>query len=104
MGEVTAPYFRELQLHCYRMLGSLADAEDILQETLIASWRGLDGFEGRVVLGYSTAEVAAMLGTSQTAIKGCLQRARASLERHRCPRSAATSPAPGSRSGSSPDC
>jgi DNA-directed RNA polymerase specialized sigma24 family protein len=58
----------------------------------------------RDVLSYSTAEVAAMFGTSQTAIKGCLQRARASLERHRCPRSAATSPAPGSRSGNSPDC
>ena len=44
---LTDPYRRELQLHCYRMLGSLEDAEDVLQETLIATWRGLDRFEGR---------------------------------------------------------
>jgi RNA polymerase sigma-70 factor (TIGR02960 family) len=37
----------ELQVHCYRMLGSLQDAEDTLQETLLAAWLGLDGFEGR---------------------------------------------------------
>jgi RNA polymerase sigma-70 factor (TIGR02960 family) len=175
-----APYVRELQLHCYRMLGSLSDAEDILQETLIAAWRGLDGFAGqaslrawlyriatnrclnllrdatrrrppepvppfdppeptrrgevtwlqpypdtlfeqvadrapgpearyqgreaielafiaalqrlpprqaailllRDVLGYTGAEAAAMLGTTQTAVKGALQRARASLDHH----------------------
>src|ERR671933_106840 len=41
------PYRRELQLHCYRILGSLQDAEDLLQATLLASWRGLDKFEGR---------------------------------------------------------
>ena len=44
------PYRRELQLHCYRILGSLQDAEDQLQETLLAAWRGLDGFEGRASL------------------------------------------------------
>jgi RNA polymerase sigma-70 factor (TIGR02960 family) len=37
----------ELQVHCYRMLGSLQDAEDALQETLMAAWVGLEGFEGR---------------------------------------------------------
>ncbi|GAA2290482.1 sigma-70 family RNA polymerase sigma factor [Nonomuraea roseoviolacea subsp. roseoviolacea] len=42
-----AAYRRELLLHCYRLLGSLTDAEDVLQETLLAAWRGLDGFEGR---------------------------------------------------------
>src|SRR3954469_2114454 len=41
------PYRRELHLHCYRILGSLQDAEDLLQETLLAAWRGLDKFEGR---------------------------------------------------------
>jgi RNA polymerase sigma-70 factor (ECF subfamily) len=34
-------------VHCYRLLGSLTDAEDLLQETLLAAWRGLPGFEGR---------------------------------------------------------
>ena len=48
--ELTAPYRRELQLHCYRMLGSLTDAEDALQETLLAAWRGLSGYEGRASL------------------------------------------------------
>ena len=41
------PYRRELQVHCYRILGSVQDAEDALQETLLAAWRGLGGFEGR---------------------------------------------------------
>ncbi len=44
---LTEPYRRELQLHCYRILGSLQDAEDLLQETLLAAWRGLEQFEGR---------------------------------------------------------
>jgi RNA polymerase sigma-70 factor (TIGR02960 family) len=48
--ELTDPYRRELQLHCYRILGSLQDAEDLLQETLLAAWRGLEGFEGRASL------------------------------------------------------
>ncbi|GAA3135725.1 RNA polymerase sigma-70 factor (ECF subfamily) [Kribbella aluminosa] len=44
---LVAPYRAELQLHCYRMLGSLQDAEDALQETLLSAWIGLSGFEGR---------------------------------------------------------
>jgi RNA polymerase sigma-70 factor (TIGR02960 family) len=178
---LTDPYRRELQVHCYRMLGSLTAAEDILQETLLAAWRGLTGFEERAsvrswlyriatnrclnalrttgrrpvtepippfvppeptrrdeitwlqpypdtlladlpdtapgpearyqateaielafiaglqrlpprqaatlvlrdVLGFTTDEVASMLNTTPTAIKGALQRARATLDGHR---------------------
>jgi RNA polymerase sigma-70 factor (ECF subfamily) len=45
--ELTEPYRRELQVHCYRMLGSFQDAEDALQDTLLDAWHGLGGFEGR---------------------------------------------------------
>src|SRR5258707_2445185 len=38
---------RELHAHCYRMLGSVQDAEDALQDALLRAWRGLAGFEGR---------------------------------------------------------
>jgi RNA polymerase sigma-70 factor (TIGR02960 family) len=45
--ELTEPHRRELQAHCYRILGSVQDAEDLVQETLLAAWRGLGAFEGR---------------------------------------------------------
>jgi RNA polymerase sigma-70 factor (TIGR02960 family) len=45
--ELVDPYQHELQVHCYRILGSAQDAEDALQETLLAAWRGLAGFEQR---------------------------------------------------------
>jgi len=48
--ELTEPHLRELQVHCYRMLGSFQDAEDALQDTLLTAWQGLAGFEGRASL------------------------------------------------------
>src|SRR5215510_5922779 len=44
------PHRRGLHVHCYRMLGSLQDAEDALQDTLLAAWQGIRGFEGRASL------------------------------------------------------
>src|SRR5918995_7369467 len=43
--ELTLPFRRELHVHCYRMLGNLADADDALQETLLRAWRHLGRFE-----------------------------------------------------------
>jgi RNA polymerase sigma-70 factor (ECF subfamily) len=46
-AELTHRFRPELQVHCYRIVGSVQDAEDLVQETLLAAWRGLDGYEAR---------------------------------------------------------
>ena len=48
--QLVGPYRRELQVHCYRILGSFQDAEDALQETMLAAWRGLGAFEERAAI------------------------------------------------------
>ena len=48
--QLTEPHWRELRVHCYRMLGSMQDAEDALQETLLAAWRSFGGFQGHASL------------------------------------------------------
>jgi RNA polymerase sigma factor (sigma-70 family) len=56
--ELTEHHRRELQLHCYRILGSIQDAEDLVQETLVAAWRGLETFEGRASVRYWLYRIA----------------------------------------------
>ena len=46
-GELVAPYRAEVHLHCYRMLGSLVDADDVFQDTMIAAWKSIAGFRGQ---------------------------------------------------------
>src|SRR4051794_6088021 len=45
-AELVAPHRHELTVHCYRMLASADDADEAVQETLLAAWRGLSGFQG----------------------------------------------------------
>jgi len=66
--QLTEPHRRELQVNCYRILGSMQDAEDLVQETLVSAWRGLDAFEGR-------ASVRSWL--YRIATNGCLNALRA---------------------------
>ncbi len=72
--QLIGPYRRELQVHCYRILGSVQDAEDALQETLLAAWRGLGGFQGR-------ASIRTWL--YQVATSSCLKALRSASRRPR---------------------
>lgn len=74
-GRLVEPHRRELHAHCYRMLGSVHDGEDALQEALLRAWRGLSGFEG-----FSAREVADSLETTVASINSSLQRARKALD------------------------
>jgi RNA polymerase sigma-70 factor (ECF subfamily) len=76
--ELTGPYLGELQRHCYRILGSVQDAEDVVQETLLAAWQGLAHYEERASMRTWLYRIA----TSR-----CLNALRASARRPR--------PAPG---------
>jgi RNA polymerase sigma-70 factor, ECF subfamily len=83
--ELTEPHRRELQLHCYRILGSVQDAEDMVQETLLAAWRNLEAFEGR-------ASVRSWL--YRIATNRCLDALRARSRRPREVQAMDDSPAP----------
>jgi RNA polymerase sigma-70 factor (TIGR02960 family) len=72
--ELTEPYRHELQLHCYRIVGSTQDAEDLVQETLLAGWRGLEQFGER-------ASIRTWL--YRIATNRCLDALRASARRPR---------------------
>jgi RNA polymerase sigma-70 factor, ECF subfamily len=83
--ELTEPHRRELQVHCYRILGSVQDAEDMVQETLLAAWRSLEAFEGR-------ASVRSWL--YRIATNRCLNALRARSRRPREVQAMDDSPAP----------
>src|SRR5262245_45907305 len=68
--QLTEPHRRELQVHSYRMLGSFHDAEDIVQETLLRAWRGLQGFDGRAPIRHWLYRIATNASLSALTTRG----------------------------------
>jgi RNA polymerase sigma-70 factor (ECF subfamily) len=77
--ELTDPYRRELELHCYRIVGSLQDAEDLLQETLLAAWRGLEQFEERASIRAWLYRIATNRGACESARKSYVRALRGGM-------------------------
>ena len=72
-AQLIEPYRRQLLVHCYRILGSFEDAEDMLQETLVRAWKRLDSFEGRSSLRawlYKIATNASLDGLDSRRVRG----------------------------------
>ena len=72
-AQLIDPYRRQLLVHCYRILGSFEDAEDMLQETLVKAWKHLDSFEGRSSLRswlYKVATNAALDALDSRHVRG----------------------------------
>ncbi len=86
---LTEPYRRELFVHCYRMLGSLEDAEDLVQETLLRAWRRLNTYEGRASFRAWLYKIA-----TNACLDALDRRPRRSLPQTRFPASDAHAPLP----------
>jgi RNA polymerase sigma-70 factor (ECF subfamily) len=99
-AELAEEFRAELQLHCYRILGSVQDAEDLVQETLLAAWRGHERFEGRSALRTWLYRIAT--NRSLNALRERGRRPRDSRRRRKEPPRRHRRLASASPSGSSP--